>query len=779
MSPDRTDVGALRWFLLLADTVTCLALFFSSGYNHEQEFLSHEIHEGIGVRWEEDIIDLVALSAVRTALLAYLFYRMASTPPAGGYDDDGFLTKPKPYTGLHFLTHFLSVISLAYTAARVGIVESKHRHVDGQRTGSALLIASVVFSFIALVSSIWWRSYLTKKAKFFGVSINDERLGDVSGTKPSGRASLLRLFKLGRPEYPLLGAGMCALAVTSVSSISAPYFFGKVIDAATKNSMHELNQHVYILGCIYAMGAIASFFRSWAFTLAGQRLVARVRKILFKSIVSQEVAFFDVTRTGELTNRLASDTQVIQNACTVNLSMLARYFIQILGSIGIMVGVSWKLTLVLLSVVPAVAIGAVAYGRKVKDIRKAFQDCLADASTTAEENIASVQTVKCFSNEPRACSEYDKSVHESYLQGAKLALVQGGFAGLTQLLASMAILLVLWYGGTLVCNGDLTPGILTAFMLYSLQVAMAFAFLSSLYGDFMQALGASVRLFELMDRTPRIETGSGKEGAFGTTAGAPFDSTITLENVTFRYPSREDTAVLDSVSLTVPRGKIVALVGPSGGGKSTIVSLIERLYDPDAGTINLGGVDIKDLDLTWLHRKMAIVNQEPTLFACSIRDNIAYGKPDATGHEIEAAARQANAHDFIDGFENGYNTMVGERGIRLSGGQKQRVAVARALLCDPEILLLDEATSALDAESEHLVQEAIENAMVNRTVLVIAHRLSTVLNADAVVVVDGGRVVENGTHAELLKQDGVYAKLVARQLLGSANIANAVDKKTE
>ena len=346
--------------------------------------------------------------------------------------------------------------------------------------------------------------------------------------------------------------------------------------------------------------------------------------------------------------------------------------------------------------------------------------------------------------------------------------------------------LVLWYGGTLVCKGDLTPGILTAFMLYSLQVAMAFAFLSSLYGDFMQALGASVRLFELMDRTPKIKTGSGKEDAFGTTVGASFDSTISLEDVTFRYPSREDTAVLESVSLTVPRGQIVALVGPSGGGKSTIVSLIERLYDPDGGVIKLGGVDIKNLDLTWLHQKMAIVNQEPTLFASSIRDNISYGKPDATDKEIEAAARQANAHEFIAKFEDGYATKVGERGVRLSGGQKQRVAVARALLCDPEILLLDEATSALDAESEHLVQEAIENAMVNRTVLVIAHRLSTVLNADAVVVVDGGKVVENGTHAELLKQDGVYAKLVARQLLGSSNIANianianvAVDKKTE
>lgn len=351
----------------------------------------------------------------------------------------------------------------------------------------------------------------------------------------------------------------------------------------------RLNDAVLTLGCVYIAGALASFLRSWLFTLAGQRVVARVRGDVFAAITRQEIGFFDVTRTGELTNRLASDTAVIQNACTVNLSMLARYIAQIIGSIAIMLRVNTKLTAVLLSVVPAVAIIAVFYGKKVKQLRKQFQDALAEASTVAEESISSIRTVRSFANESTACREYHKSVHDSYLVGAFLAMVQGGFAGVTTALASAAILMVLWYGGTLVLSSQLTTGGLTAFMLYTLTVAMAFAFLSSLYGDFMQALGASVRLFELLDRKPEMDTS-------GTMRKDSGGAAVTLESVDFSYPSRPDSKVLSGLSLEVGEGRVVALVGPSGGGKSTVVALLSRLYDPTAGRVLLDGTPLVDLD---------------------------------------------------------------------------------------------------------------------------------------------------------------------------------------
>lgn len=377
-------------------------------------------------------------------------------------------------------------------------------------------------------------------------------------------------------------------------------------------------------------------------------------------------------------------------------------------------------------------------------------------------------TVRTFSREDKCTDEYAVDIHKSYVQGANLAKWIGGFAGFAGLLVQMAILLVLWYGGTLVRSGELTTGLLTSFMLYTLTVAMAFAFISSLYGDFMQALGASGRLFELMDRKPLLNTKGGK--SYST-----IKSTIKMENVDFTYPSRPDSNVLSNISLDVEEGTVCALVGPSGGGKSTIVSLIERLYDVNKGTIRIGGELIKDLDPVWLHSKMAIVSQEPDLFACSIADNIRYGAPNATDKEVEEAAIKANAHNFISAFQEGYKTMVGERGIRLSGGQKQRVAIARALIVNPAILLLDEATSALDAESEHLVQEAVDRAMKGRTVVVIAHRLSTVRDATKVVVIDNGSIAESGTHDELIKSDGVYKRLVARQLLGGPRAAGLTD----
>lgn len=650
---------------------------------------------------------------------------------------------------------------------------SDHTMIGNERIDVGLLVTSVVLSFIELIVAATFSSHLRKLhaavLKKLAGGDNDEDL-DEDGNPKKKKVSLKRLLGLARPEWGVIGLGFCCLLVSTASSIATPLYFGKVIDAASPahHNPELLNKCILELGVIFVLGSVASFLRMYCFQLAGQRFVARIRVDVFRAITGQEIAFFDTTRTGELTNRLSSDTQVIQNACTVNLSGLARYLSQIVGSIAIMFVVNWKLTMVLLSVVPAVSIGAVVYGKKVKTLRKLFQDSLAEASTTAEESISNIRTVRTFSREDKCTDEYAVDIHKSYVQGANLAKWIGGFAGFAGLLVQMAILLVLWYGGTLVRSGELTTGLLTSFMLYTLTVAMAFAFISSLYGDFMQALGASGRLFELMDRKPLLNTKGGK--SYST-----IKSTIKMENVDFTYPSRPDSNVLSNISLDVEEGTVCALVGPSGGGKSTIVSLIERLYDVNKGTIRIGGELIKDLDPVWLHSKMAIVSQEPDLFACSIADNIRYGAPNATDKEVEEAAIKANAHNFISAFQEGYKTMVGERGIRLSGGQKQRVAIARALIVNPAILLLDEATSALDAESEHLVQEAVDRAMKGRTVVVIAHRLSTVRDATKVVVIDNGSIAESGTHDELIKSDGVYKRLVARQLLGGPRAAGLTD----
>ncbi|EGG15734.1 RasGTPase-activating protein [Cavenderia fasciculata] len=555
-----------------------------------------------------------------------------------------------------------------------------------------------------------------------------------------------RLASLSKPELPLILAAMVALIISSISSLAIPAFFGQIVEVvSTTRSMATLNNSTISLLIIFILGGIATLVRSWLFYLAGQKFVARMRRELFAAIVKQDIAFFDQSRTGELVNRLASDTQVLQNTVTINISMAVRYSIQVIGCIILLFITNWKLTLVMLSIIPILAIGAVFYGKKVRLLGKQFQDELAKSSTTGEEVISNIRTVKAFSREEKFINIYSKDVHGSYLIGKTLALANGVFAGVVSIIAQIAILLIVYIGAQQVLNGKTTTGQLTTFLLYTLTVAMSLAFLSSLFTDFMQAIGASDRIFELMDKIPTIPIKGGEriENAVGV---------IELKNVNFTYPTRA-AQVLHDITLTLQPGTMTALVGGSGGGKSTIVALIERFYDTDNGSITLDGVDIKKLDPSWYRSILGYVSQEPLLFAGTIRENIAFGSESATMQEIIDAATKANAHQFITQFDTGYDTMVGERGVRLSGGQKQRITIARALLLNPKILLADEATSSLDAESEHLVKEAIDRLMTNRTVLIIAHRLSTVVNANTVLVINQGRIEERGTHHELIQNE--------------------------
>lgn len=578
---------------------------------------------------------------------------------------------------------------------------------------------------------------------------------------PAGTPAPIRGWAdLVRPELHILSIATLALIGGSALTLAAPQAIQGLIDALGKpGGEAALDQSLGFLLGIFTLTGVLGFLRAWLYTWTGERVVARLRRSLFARLLDREIAFFDAERTGELINRLGADTGVLQNAVTVNVSMALRFGLQAAGSLGILFWTSARLSMLMLAMVPVVAIGAAVFARYVRNLSRRTQDALAAASTVAQEVISNVRTVRSFAREAGEVERYSSRVQEALSMGRQMGLAYGAFQGAGSVAGFGAIALVLWYGGHLVMDGTMSVGTLTSFMLYTFYLALSLGALAGLYGDYQRAIGASQRVFELLAQPPALLP--------GVRQLSELQGRVRLEGVRFAYPSRPDVTVLERVDLELPPGKVVALVGPSGGGKSTVAALLSRFYDPVEGRITLDGTDLRDLDPAWLHRQIGMVAQEPVLFAMSLADNIAYGRPDATQSDIEAAATAANAHGFISALPDGYATQVGERGVRLSGGQRQRIAIARALLKDPRLLVLDEATSALDAESEHLVQEALERLMEGRTVLVIAHRLSTVKNADRVVVISGGGVVESGTHHELIAQDGLYKRLVERQFVGS------------
>lgn len=575
----------------------------------------------------------------------------------------------------------------------------------------------------------------------------------------NNKTFFLKLLELSKEEWPILIKGLVFLLISSAALMAYPQYIKVIIDEALKSKdQSALNYAALFALGIFIIQAISSSYRYYYFTLAGEKTVKRLRTRLFSQIISQEMTFFDFSKTGELLGRLSADTGVLQNALSVNISMLIRNLFQTIGGIILLFITSTKLTIFILLLIPPIAYLVAVFGKKVKAISKSTQDALAQSSSVAEESLSGVRTVKAFAQEDWEIKRYDDQLTKSFNLSLDKISVVAKFTGAVSILGFFAVVFIVWYGGKLVIQNEMSVGTLTSYILYVMTVAFSAGLLGSLYTDFMSAFGAGHRIFELLEKST-----VGAEN-FHKPLKTIKSGVIEMSHADFSYPARPDVAVLKQFSIAIKAFETVAIVGSSGAGKSTISQLLMRFYDLDKGSITIDGEDIKNYDLYALRHQIGIVAQEPILISESIEDNIRYGKPSATKEEVVNAAKLAYADDFIKRFPDGYQTLVGEKGVQLSGGQKQRVAIARAILKDPKILILDEATSALDSESESLVQAALENLSKSRTTLIIAHRLSTIKKADRIFVLDHGEIVQMGSHAELiLNREGFYSKLIEKQ----------------
>jgi ABC-type multidrug transport system fused ATPase/permease subunit len=572
-----------------------------------------------------------------------------------------------------------------------------------------------------------------------------------------------RIFKYGKGHKWKFFLGLIFLLLTSATALAFPKLMGMLVDCVTNKNLDRANEIAVGLMVILTLQAIFSFFRISLFVNFTENSLSNIRFALYENLVKLPMSFYSQKRVGELNSRISADISQLQDTFTTTIAEFLRQFILIIGGFVILGNISPKLTLMMLAIVPVVAVAAVIFGRFIRKYGKKTQDKVAESQVIVEETLQGISNVKAFANEWYEIQRYKNKIKEIVKIAIKGGQYRGYFASFIILCLFGCVVAVVWYGITLTIKGEVEGvGDLISFVLYTTFIGASFGGIAEMYAQIQKAVGATERVFELLEETPE-EINANPHASIEKIKG-----NVAFKNVAFHYPSRKEVQVLKDVNFSAEFGQKIAIVGPSGAGKSTISSLLLRFYNITSGEILVDGKNIYDYDLENLRGNMSIVPQDVILFGGSIKENIAYGKPDASDEEIIAAAKQANAFNFIDGFPEKFETLVGERGVKLSGGQRQRIAIARALLKNPSILILDEATSSLDSESEKLVQEALEVLMEGRTSIIIAHRLSTIRNADKILVLDNGVITEEGTHQELINlENGIYKNLSNLQFSNS------------
>jgi ATP-binding cassette subfamily B protein len=595
-----------------------------------------------------------------------------------------------------------------------------------------------------------------------GAVLVEPSLADVVIDPPPGRAKLRPLMALAPYVMRYRGRvvmALISLTIAALTTLIVPIAARRMIDFGfSPEGIAMINSYFSVMIAVVVVLALASAARYYLVMTIGERIVADLRRDVFAHLTALSPAFFDSARSGELVSRLTADTTQIKSAVGASVSIALRNFVLFLGAAAMMVVSSPKLSGFVLAAIPLIVIPLVAFGRWVRRLSRTAQDTLADASAYAGELVGAIRTVQAYTNETLANARFGGGVEEAYEAARNSTRARAVLTAIIIFIVFSSVVGILWVGSHDVLSGAITPGRLGQFVLYAAFAASSLGQLSEVWGEISAASGASERLFEILHVQSAVAA-----PAAPVALPQPPRGDVSFDNVSFAYPTRPDILSAAGVSLSVRAGEKVAIVGPSGAGKSTLFHLLLRFYDPTAGTIAFDGVPIRNVDPRELRRRIAVVAQDSVVFAATARDNIRFGRPDATDAEVEHAANLAHATEFITRLPDGFDAQLGERGVTLSGGQRQRIAIARAILRDAPLLLLDEATSALDAESETLVQTALEELMKHRTTLVIAHRLATVLSCDRILVMEHGRIVEQGTHASLVAANGLYARLARLQ----------------
>jgi len=585
---------------------------------------------------------------------------------------------------------------------------------------------------------------------------------DLAADKRPAKRDLRPLRKLVPYllRYPVaLSAAAVMLLIAAGATLAIPAAVREMIDLGfSRDNAALIDRYFLLVLGVAAVMALSSAARFYFVSWIGERVVADIRKAVYDHVTSLSPAFFEVTRTGEVLSRLTTDTTLVQTVVGSSASIALRHIVMLIGGLILLVITSVKLSALVLLAAPFIIAPVILFGRAVRGLSRRSQDTIAATSAMAGESLQSIRTVQAFTHESHDRRRYAGAVEDAFHVAVRRILARSGLTAVAILLVFASIVGVLYAGAQAVIGGTMSAGELSQFVLYAVLVAGSVGALSEVWGEVMRAAGATERLMELLGVEPQITAPTNPQAL-----PEPPRGEIAFENVGFTYPTRPDTPALDGFSLAVRPGETVALVGPSGAGKSTVIQLLLRFYDPQSGHVRIDGVAADQSEPQALRRRVSLVPQDPVIFAASALENIRYGRPEASRDEVIAAAEAAAAHGFIEALPSGYDTELGERGVTLSGGQRQRIAIARAILRDAPILLLDEATSALDAESEALVQEALSHVMQGRTTIVIAHRLATILKADRIVVMDQGRIVDEGTHQDLVAGGGLYARLAELQ----------------